>query len=234
MKPTLSKLEVDQLFEFVQSKNVQYIDMQHEIVDHLASAIEEKQEANPNLSFDKALNDVFKGFPITGFSKIIDSKQSALANFWTKKFFKFMLNYIKPPLILTTIIYTYLIHLLLTHPNETYKLGLYLFVIIYLTGCYYYRNYLAYQFDTNKVPNYLISLNYKVLLEISHLLLIIPTSLVWVFLSEPSNMTNNPLISWSVSLFFTLFLLWVHAMSFEFPKMLQQEIKEKYSHLNIA
>jgi hypothetical protein len=78
----LSKEEVNKLFKFVESKYVQYLDVQYEIVDHLASAIEEKQSKNSELSFEKALNKLYSEFPITGFAAFVSTKQSAMSVFW--------------------------------------------------------------------------------------------------------------------------------------------------------
>jgi len=109
MTNQLSKEEIDQLFKFVESKNVKYKDVQFEIVDHLASAIEEMQESDPTLSFNSALLRTYAKFPITGFAVMILAKEKALSKFWKKRFFSAFLSCFSYPKIILTLIFSSLI-----------------------------------------------------------------------------------------------------------------------------
>ena len=60
MKPLISKENVNELFRFVESKNVPFKDVQFEIVDHLASGIEEEMIKDQNLNFNSALTNSSK------------------------------------------------------------------------------------------------------------------------------------------------------------------------------
>lgn len=55
MKRTITQEENEQLFQFCRRHYVYHYDVQIELVDHLASAIEEQWEQNPELSFDEGL-----------------------------------------------------------------------------------------------------------------------------------------------------------------------------------
>src|SRR5690242_5049065 len=59
----LSDDQIQYLFKFTEKKSVRWYDLQIELVDHLASRIEEK---------------VYKEFGLFGFSKIIQAKQAEL------------------------------------------------------------------------------------------------------------------------------------------------------------
>ncbi len=74
----LSDAQIKKLFEFCEKKQVRYYDVQLELVDHLANSIEEKMEANPLLSFEEALQIVYKDFGIFGFSHIIREKETSV------------------------------------------------------------------------------------------------------------------------------------------------------------
>jgi hypothetical protein len=74
----LQKEQVDVLFSFTKKKLVHWYDLQVELVDHLASRIEEEMEKEPKLDFDKALQKVYKGFGIFGFAHIVQEKQAQL------------------------------------------------------------------------------------------------------------------------------------------------------------
>jgi hypothetical protein len=50
---------------------VPYYDLQVELADHLANAIEEQMSSNRNLSFQKALENVHQSFGISGFAPLV-------------------------------------------------------------------------------------------------------------------------------------------------------------------
>jgi hypothetical protein len=82
----LSETEIKKLFEFAEKKFVHWFDLQIEIVDHLASSIEAEIQSNSNLTFEAALEKVYKSFGIFGFAKIVQERQTQLAkaakNMW--------------------------------------------------------------------------------------------------------------------------------------------------------
>lgn len=51
----LNAEQVERLYAFTRQHYVEYYDLQTELVDHLANAIEEQWQKNPKLSFDAAL-----------------------------------------------------------------------------------------------------------------------------------------------------------------------------------
>ncbi len=75
---TLSKDQIETLFIFTEKKFVRWYDLQVELVDHLASEIEAAITLNPALSFAQALADVYAGFGIFGFAKIVREKEDAM------------------------------------------------------------------------------------------------------------------------------------------------------------
>ena len=74
----LTSQQIDQLFTFTRQHYVEWYDLQSELVDHLANAIEAQIQENPNLTFDQALNIEFKKFGVFGFMDVVESRQAAL------------------------------------------------------------------------------------------------------------------------------------------------------------
>lgn len=74
----LSAEQIDQLFAFTKKKHVHHYDVQVEIVDHLASSIEEEMESDSKLTFDAALQLVYKRFGLFGFTHVVQEKQKAV------------------------------------------------------------------------------------------------------------------------------------------------------------
>ena len=73
----LTDEQIDALFQFVKSKYVDFYDVQVELVDHLASEVETRIAETPSVTFDAALQQVYRGFGIFGFSDLVEEKQNA-------------------------------------------------------------------------------------------------------------------------------------------------------------
>ena len=74
----LTKEQIAEIRRFIASRGVTYYDIQNEIIDHIASAIEEKMEADPKLKLDEAIREAHRSFGPLGFSDMEDTfKKSA-------------------------------------------------------------------------------------------------------------------------------------------------------------
>lgn len=69
--------ELQALKQFIQKRGFKEVDLQYEILDHLACQVEEKMD-NKGLSFDDALIEAHNDFGVFGFSVIEDSLRKAL------------------------------------------------------------------------------------------------------------------------------------------------------------
>lgn len=74
----LSSEQIEKLFHFTRQHYVEFYDLQTELVDHLANAIEAQWQENPNLNFDALLQLEFKKFGVFGFQDVIDKRKNAL------------------------------------------------------------------------------------------------------------------------------------------------------------
>lgn len=81
----LTQEQIDTLFTFCNKKYVRYYDVQVELIDHLATAIEEKMKTSPGLSFEDALQATYKSFGIFGFAKVVQEKTEALKTGYNKQ-----------------------------------------------------------------------------------------------------------------------------------------------------
>lgn len=71
----LTKEQIESLFTFCEKHFVKYYEVQLELVDHLANAIELKMADDPNLSFEEALEEVHQSFGVMGFAPLVAEKQ---------------------------------------------------------------------------------------------------------------------------------------------------------------
>ena len=71
----LSGEQIQSLFIFCEKHFVKYYDVQVELVDHLANAVELEMQNEPKLSFEKALEKVHLSFGVSGFAPLVAEKQ---------------------------------------------------------------------------------------------------------------------------------------------------------------
>lgn len=99
----LSPEQIDRLYEFTRQHYVEYYDLQTELVDHLANAIEEQWQENPKLSFETALDIEFRKFGVFGFMDVVEKRQIAL----NKKYNQIVVNQLKTFFTIPKIIGTF-------------------------------------------------------------------------------------------------------------------------------
>lgn len=114
----LTAEQIDTLFTFTKKHLVEHYDVQVELVDHLANAIEEQWKTNPNISFEDALQKEYKNFGIFGFSGLVEQKQAALQNHYWHIIKKEFINFFSVPKVIITVILFYLLFQLYSNPTE--------------------------------------------------------------------------------------------------------------------
>jgi hypothetical protein len=85
------KLSVDQITQiksWISKRGFTHTDVQYEIIDHVASAIEEKMENKPELSLEEAFSEVHKSFGVFGFQTFEESianrlNKELLQSYWS-------------------------------------------------------------------------------------------------------------------------------------------------------
>ncbi len=97
----LSKEEIDYLFLFCRRHFVEYYDVQVELVDHLANAVEAQMQKDAKLSFEKAVEKVHKDFGVMGFAPLVAEKQKLAEKQSRKLFWKLFKEQFKWPAIAT-------------------------------------------------------------------------------------------------------------------------------------
>src|SRR5690606_10954973 len=99
----ITEKEINQIFDFTKKHYVEFYDVQVELVDHLANAIEAQWEENPKLSFEEALQIEFKKFGIFGFTGLVEQKQAELQKYYNKMLWNELLKFVSIPKVVITI-----------------------------------------------------------------------------------------------------------------------------------
>lgn len=125
----ITDAQYESLFAFCRKHYVHYYDVQVELVDHLAEAIEEKMNMNPKLSFEQALDSVYAGFGIKGFADIVATRIEMVSKKSRKLKWKLLFSYFTVPKIAMTVcIYAFLL-LLGQFLTQDYFRGVFLAVL---------------------------------------------------------------------------------------------------------
>ena len=98
----LNSLQIERLYQFTRQHYVEWYDLQTELVDHLANAIEKQWQQNPKLSFEDALQIEFKKFGVFGFMDVVEKRQKALGKKYNKIIWSHFKEFFTVPKIVIT------------------------------------------------------------------------------------------------------------------------------------
>lgn len=129
----LTTEQIQSLFTFCRKHFVYYYDVQVELVDHLANAVELEMQKDSKISFERALEKVHESFGLMGFAPLVAEKEKmALRNgrklFWD--FFKEQFNWPKVTLFFLLSILFFSIFSSDLIPMQ------YCFIAIIIIGCF--------------------------------------------------------------------------------------------------
>ena len=99
----LSPEQIDYLFTFCGERGAHYYDVQIELVDHYASAIEKRWDTAPALTFEQALQLEYNHFNQYDFKQIIKEKEKSLSEKYLCQQKKYIQEAIKWPRILMAV-----------------------------------------------------------------------------------------------------------------------------------
>jgi hypothetical protein len=114
----LNEKQIESLFTFCKKHFVYYYDVQVELVDHLANAVEAEMLADPKNTFDKALEKVHKSFGIMGFAPLVTEKVKLAEKQGRNLFWKLFKEHLRwPKILLLFLIFSIAFTLFTIEPN---------------------------------------------------------------------------------------------------------------------
>jgi len=111
----LTPEQIDHLYVFTRQHFVEWYDLQTELVDHLANAIEQQGVENPKISFEEALQIEFKKFGISGFMDVVAEKQKFLSKKYESMIWSYYKEFFKLPTILLTLSAVFITYFISSH-----------------------------------------------------------------------------------------------------------------------
>lgn len=227
----INQSHIQNLYTFTRQHYVEHYDLQTELVDHLANDIESIWQENPKLSFEEARDQSFKKFGVFGFMDVVEQRQKAM----NKKYLKYLWVEAKQWFTIPKIIITLTLFLgfYLSFKSAIANYFFWAFYIIMAVWCFIRVVSLNRTFAKRKKLN-----NKKWLLEEiifkqaggTGLVLIsqLPT---WHNITEDSFVNGYFVVA--VSIFTTLFFIWLFISYQLLPDKAEQLLKTTYPEYSL-
>lgn len=140
----LTPEELKYLFDFV-GKNVKYYDLQCEMVDHMATGIEEQWQTDDTILFHDAFKKEFSRFGISGFVELEEKRYKTLVKRYHKIVWKLFKSFFKLPQIIGILLSLYVVHLAMLYIPGHYFANIFVVYIVASLGfsiSFYFWGYL--------------------------------------------------------------------------------------------
>lgn len=213
----LSKEQLDKIYKYVDYIN--YIDLKYEIVDHLASSIEAKMEADTKKSFKTALYEETAQVPLTGFHEFIVSKEKALTKYWIRKILWSIKGFFTLP---RAVLFFFVILILIKikfviHPIPFQWIGIGISILFPITEIKLKK------FNGDKL---LFIKQYRKIIQLSSMA-ILP---FWLFVRDFKELSLTIVLIFSFIMAFQIFIAFAIA-SKEMHQLVLTEVDTKFKHL---
>lgn len=219
----LSEVQIEKIYQVLRKKDIHYIDLQDELVDHMATGIEEQMRENPNISFDKALHNEYKKFGVFGFDGLMMDKEDALVKRALYDFIIHFLKFFTIPKLLLTIAIFYFHKYLIEHFSViiiTYVFYVQLTVVMFIGVYWSYFRFKQLRINASK---YLYAQRYN---KIYHVSFYISYVIYFTPIHEVGGMVlDSP---WFVNVLLTVMIIHV-LVNYELLKKLEKSFFEKYN-----
>ncbi|MDO4783055.1 MAG: hypothetical protein Q4A09_07565 [Capnocytophaga felis] len=111
---TVTPKQIERLYEFTRQHYVEYYDVQTELVDHLANAIETHWKTHPNDDFETVLQKEFRKFGVFGFMDVLEEKMKQMSKRYNRMLWQKTKEFFTIPKIILTLCIGIVIYLLLS------------------------------------------------------------------------------------------------------------------------
>jgi hypothetical protein len=209
---------------------VNYYDVQIELVDHLATAIEEKWKTNPELPFNDVVNNTFKKLGIYGFSKIKGQKKRELKRKYNRLLWSYFTEFYRWPKLLMTFVLTFALFILFQLvENSLVIFYAYFSALIVFVVVYFFTWNRRFKLETKKKFLLIDYLN-GVLSTLLILIIQIPNLIFQLVLNIESSTLNieNPLILLGISLVLVACGILIYGQMIFIPQKIRQHFFETF------
>jgi hypothetical protein len=232
---TLTEGQISDLFLFCEENEIKFYDVQIEMVDHLASAIEQKWAENPGLTYEDALWSVYDDFGASGFRKIRTVKEKALQRKYNRIQWSHIADFFRLPKIILTLASCFAMFLVFKHIDGDYRivfsiLGLFI-VGVFTYYLFYFQK--TFRIETNTDKNFAMLDYFKHLKGQFIYYAVFPpfNFLIWSYvLFNKFEISSGELFLRDsiLALFFVLWFLLMYVFGYFLPKRIVADFRNEF------
>lgn len=229
MTRTLNQKETEELFKVCKNYGVFFYDVQIEIVDHLASIIEEQWKEDPELEFEQAKKQAIAGFGKSNFTKMVRTKEKEVNRKYNILLWKYLLEFYKWPKLLLTFILTLGVFILLQTSSET-KVILFAYSVLILVVFAIYLFFIFPKLKLKVKPDkiFLLVARQSMAMYLITILLQLPNLTNMIFNSLHIHTVENKLALAGISFFLVFASILLYANMFFLPQKIREHFLEQF------
>lgn len=217
----VSDKQIELLYEFTRKHYVEYYDVQTELVDHLANAIETHCKSAPNDSFEEVLQKEFRKFGVFGFMDVVEAKTKQMTRHYYKILWQKIGEFYTLPKVILTLFITALIYCLLywVENKEIVMITLSAFLIVSV-----FLNLI--KESKKQLPNGKKWLFQEIITKLNG-----TNTIILIFVQTILNIRhipNNKLFLLIYALIFSLFAIFTYLSKIYLPKNSEKYLAEVY------
>ena len=229
MNRTVTQEETEELFKVCENYGVFFYDVQIEIVDHLASLIEDQWQKNPELEFEQALKNAISNFGKNNFTKMVRTKEKEVNRKYTLLLWKYFLEFYKWPKILLTFVLTLGVFILFQTSSETKNILLiYSGLVLVFFAIYLFFIFPKIKISVKPDNMFLLVSRQSQTMYLIIVLLQLPNLINLLFNSMNADSVQNKLILATMSFVLVGASILLYANMFFLPQKIKQHFCEQF------
>jgi len=229
MNRTITPEETEELFKLCEKYGAFFYDVQIELVDHLASLIEEQWKKDPEISFQQGLKNAVSSFGKSNFTKVAREKEKEINRKYNLLLWSYFIEFYKWPKLLITLVFTLGLLLLFQMTNHT-KTILLIFSGLVLFGFVFYviRIFPKFKIKGKSGELFLLGSTQSQIMSIGVILLQIPILTNNIFEWNEIESINNVFVLAVISFMIVFFSIMLYANLFFLQKKIKEHFKEQF------
>lgn len=218
--------QIAALYAFTRKHYVEFYDLQTELVDHLANAIEAQWEKNTEIPFEEALQTEFKKFGIFGFTEIVEQRQNALHKRYLKIIWQQFKSFFKLPKIIGSVGSVCLLYLVFRN-YEKLTFVLWLLLLLHMVVSFVYMIVQKQKQFKQKEERKFIFKELIYSFGFNSVMMQVPVQL-FVFFDDSVHAPMSILASALMATLIVCYLLYTYITFFVIPKNAEKYLNEVY------
>lgn len=232
MNRQITQEETEHLFKVCENHEVPQYDLQIELVDHLASLIEQHWLEKPEDPFKYALYKALQKFGPNGFEQIKEQKQKELTRKYHRILWNYLFEFYRWPKMLLTLALSFGTLLLLQNISEIHWLFVFYAALICAGAVVYdLRHKTKNRIETTNGTAFLLLNQLKQVQWFTMLLCNLPSVSYLIFTvlrSYDISLPNNNLVLFPIALLITSSLIVLFGYFFYIPQKIKQHFTQQF------